>query len=63
MTKWEYKTVKFERKGLFSAKIDVDAELNRLGEDGWEMISLLAVGAGGMAGSSEFIATFKRPKA
>lgn len=41
--KWEYMTVMFETKGLWTGTLDGQAftdRLNRLGEEGWELVSV-----------------------
>lgn len=42
MDQWEYTTLNFKIGGFLSAKIDqekFEAELNRYGSQGWEMVS------------------------
>jgi len=42
--KWQYKTVKLELKGLHGGKldeVDLDHELNDLGQQGWELVSVV----------------------
>jgi hypothetical protein len=66
MQKWEYITAKMDTKGwLVGGVLDTsafDALLNRLGRDGWELVSAFdtnqAYGA-----SREAVAVFKRPLA
>jgi hypothetical protein len=66
MKRWEYMTVKLDTKGwLMGGVLDTnqfDTLLNRLGRDGWELVSAFdtnqAYGA-----SREAIAVFKRPLA
>ncbi len=64
MEKWEYTTVKFELKG-FSGGIlkveDFDYELNKLGEQGWELVSCFSNNAA-QGYSRDAIAVFKRRK-
>ncbi|MDB6029227.1 MAG: hypothetical protein JWM68_5450, partial [Verrucomicrobiales bacterium] len=41
--KWEYYTVLFEASGWFGGELDgqkFNDRLNRLGEDGWELVSV-----------------------
>jgi hypothetical protein len=52
-------SIKFDRKGVFKAKFDPDAELNRMGADGWELVSMYTAGAG-VNSADELFATFKR---
>ncbi|MGG1661446.1 DUF4177 domain-containing protein [Brevibacillus sp. NRS-1366] len=42
MEKWEYRTIKFQTGGFFGGKLDTnefEAMLNKMGEQGWELIS------------------------
>jgi hypothetical protein len=41
--RWEYKVIKFSKRSFFSGTIDpeaFEAELNNLGRDGWELVSV-----------------------
>ena len=65
--KWEYKTVKvstgrktFVGKGVVD-EVRLDAVLNQLGNEGWELISLLSSNYG-FGATYEVVATFKRQK-
>ena len=64
MQKWEYQTIKLNTKGIFGGILDTmtfDGMLNRLGNDGWELVS--AFDTNEVYGSSrEAIAVFKRPR-
>ncbi len=64
--KWEYQTVKLNVVGGWNLSgIDFDADVvqeftNRLGQQGWELISAFTINAG--AGhSKEVVFIFKRP--
>lgn len=46
MVRYEYKTIKFDRKGLFKAKFNPDEELNRYGAEGWRVVTTYTAGAG-----------------
>lgn len=65
MQKWQYKSVEIDvSRGLFGG--DFSAEnlqtyLNTLGEEGWELISIVDLNAG-RGGSSSIIVTLKRPR-
>ena len=64
MDRWEYRTIKFKLKG-FSGGIleteDFNYELNRLGDQGWELVSCFTSnGANGY--SRDAVAVFKRRK-
>lgn len=42
MQKWEYRTFRVEARGMFKSKVDaeeVQAKLNHLGAEGWELIA------------------------
>lgn len=64
MEKWEYQSIKLETEGLMGGIVkvkDLDYELNRLGEQGWELVSCFSTNeANGR--SREVIAIFKRKK-
>jgi hypothetical protein len=63
MTKWEYQTLKVEPGGWFGGKVDTDdlrAEMNRMGAEGWELVSAFDT-ASGQGASREVVAIFKRP--
>ncbi|MED5098651.1 DUF4177 domain-containing protein [Niallia circulans] len=61
MATYEYKTIKFDRKGVFKAKIDPDAELNKLGAEGWKVVTSYTAGVGG-GSSDEIFYTLMREK-
>ncbi|KAJ52696.1 hypothetical protein BD780_001622 [Clostridium tetanomorphum] len=64
MEKWEYNTIKVELKGLAGGILkteDFNYELNKLGEQGWELVSCFSTNAGQGYGR-EAIAVFKRRK-
>jgi hypothetical protein len=63
MAKWEYQTLKVEPGGWFGGKVDTDdlrAELNRLGQEGCELVNAFDT-AFGQGASREVVAIFKRP--
>lgn len=68
MEKWEYKIINPEVKGWVDKRIDPESEqqLNELGNQGWELVSIahLTSGAGGGWGgdTKTFIFIFKRKK-
>ncbi|KAA0547584.1 DUF4177 domain-containing protein [Bacillus sp. BGMRC 2118] len=39
MDKFEYKTVNFESKGFLKSKITPEEEMNKLGAEGWELVT------------------------
>ena len=60
--KWEYKTVKFDVAGWWAPNVDphkLDAELNRLGAEGWELVSAFDTNWSHGA-SRDVVAIFKR---
>jgi hypothetical protein len=64
MEKWEYKTIKFQTGGFLGGKLDTDefeSMLNKMGEQGWELISCFDTSLGHGA-SRDVIAVFKRKK-
>ena len=60
--KWEYKTIKLVTDEFAGHKLDeneLDEHMNRLGEQGWELVSAFDTNQG----NGEFmVAVFKRPK-
>lgn len=64
METWEYLSLKLETKGFLGGKFDtqeLDSQLNRLGEEGWELVSCFATNKG--YGESRYvIAVLKRRK-
>jgi hypothetical protein len=64
LEKWEYRTIKAELKGFLGGILkieDFDFELNKLGEQGWELVSCFVTNAA-EGYSREAIAVFKRRK-
>ena len=65
MQKFESHLQKYDATGFWGGKVDLakmDIEFNRLGRDGWELVSIFDTNAG--HGESRWIvATFKRPMA
>lgn len=62
--RWEYATVLIDVKGWVSAKVDRDAtnaELNRYGAEGWELVNAFDVNDGN-GRTSNIVAIFKRPR-
>jgi len=61
--KWEYQTVKLNVAGTWGVKFDVDETqnfTNKLGAEGWELVSTFAVNDG-TGRSKEVVFIFKRP--
>ncbi|MGH9379188.1 MAG: DUF4177 domain-containing protein [Thermoanaerobaculia bacterium] len=61
MTQWEYKIINVRSENY---RLDPNAagELNRLGEEGWELVSITSVNF--KSGATDNIAfVFKRPRA
>lgn len=64
MEQWEYKTLKIKTGGFLGGKVDeqeFEEELNRLGLDGWELVSCFDTNVQGQ--SRDVIAVCKRRKA
>lgn len=64
MEKWEYTSIKVETRGFMGGILDLsdfDHQLNRLGEDGWELVSCFTTNQG-QGFTRETIAVFKRRK-
>lgn len=62
MEKWEYQTIKIETKGIMGGILEIenfDYQLNRLGEQGWELVSCFTTSTG-QGSSREAVAVFKR---
>ncbi|WP_434521215.1 DUF4177 domain-containing protein [Halorubrum sp. AS12] len=65
MAEWEYKIVELSKKGLFDSPQPTEAELNELGERGWELATALTKSKTGLSGrpsgrTNKLV--FKRPK-
>jgi len=62
--KWQYKTLKLRATGLLGGKIDesqLDAMMNELGSDGWELAA--AFDTNELYGDTrDVVVLFKRPK-
>lgn len=58
MKKFEYKIFSVEKKGLLKQKKSPDEELNKLGQEGWECVSVYAPVSAGT--STEISYLFKR---
>ena len=64
MEKWEYLSIKFETSGVLGGILDISElnnELNKLGEQGWELVSCISTNAG-YGKSREVITVLKRKK-
>jgi hypothetical protein len=62
--RWEYKSVHLEVAGWLGPNVEparLDAELNRHGDAGWELVSAFNVNEGA-GGTSAIVALFKRPR-
>ncbi len=59
---WQYKVEHVEAKGLFGGKVEdnvVEDRLNRLGAEGWELVSTAST-TGDFGGTQKVIFIFKR---
>ncbi len=57
---WEYKTIQFNRRSFISGRVDpvyVNAKLNELGREGWELVNVENMAGWGMPA---VLAVFKR---
>lgn len=64
MDKYEYKTFRYDTKGLWGGKVETDQfemALNRFGDDGWKMVSSFTT-AQSYGSSRSVICIFKRKK-
>ena len=65
-TRWEYVTFKLDvDRFVLGPRIepgDVSQHLNRFGEEGWELVSMIDVNAG-EGRTCDLVAVFKRPAA
>lgn len=62
MKQWEYRTVKYKTGGFLGGKIDeqeFEDMLNKLGYEGWELISCFDTSLG-QGASRDVVAIFKR---
>lgn len=62
MKKFEYKTLKTREKGFWSSKVDADeleAYLNKLGREGWELVSSFETNTY-QGSTNEIVLIFKR---
>ena len=65
MGSWEYRTIKVKTKGFLGGKVDLDeleGELNRLGQEGWELVSTFETNMSDGV-SREVVCIFKRKAA
>ena len=63
--KWEYRLEKYSMAGFLSKSLDESSvinALNRLGDEGWELITIEGKNIG-FGETNEIIAILKRPKA
>lgn len=61
---WEYQTLKVLPGGFFGGKVDEDellAALNRMGSEGWELVSVFDTSYG-QGRSREIVLILKRPR-
>ena len=61
--RWEYRTVQIDVGSWLGPNVEpdaIDAELNRHGEEGWELVSALDVNAA-EGSTTAIVALFKRP--
>jgi len=61
---WEYKTITLATKGFWGGKLDVgklDAFMNNLGADGWELVTGFDTNKG-YGETRDVVVLFKRPR-
>lgn len=64
MERWEYTSIKVETKGFMGGILDIEDfnyELNRFGEQVWELVPCLTTSSRHSA-TKEVVAVFKRKK-
>lgn len=64
MEKWEYVSIKVETKGFLGGILEIEnfnRQLNKLGEEGWELVSCFTTNHG-EGTTREAVAVFKRKK-
>ncbi len=64
LERWEYTSIKVETKGFMGGIVDIEDfnyELNKFGEQGWELVSCLTTNSG-QGTTRELVAVFKRKK-
>jgi hypothetical protein len=62
--RWQYKTIKLATTGLMGGKLDageLDRQLNELGRDGWELMTVFDTNQGS-GQSRDVVAVLKRQK-
>lgn len=62
--KWEYRTIKLATTGFAGGKLDelkLDALMNQLGAEGWELAAALDTSQG-YGATRDVVCVFKRPK-
>mgnify|MGYP006144349521 CR=1 FL=1 len=62
--RWEYRTVSLPLSGFFGPKVkpdEIDAALNGLGHEGWELVNAFDINSG-HGHSSGMVGIFKREK-
>ncbi len=63
--RWEYKTVKLATTGFMGGKLDelkLDALMNQLGAEGWELVSAFDTNSVCYGATRDVVAVFKRPR-
>ena len=64
MDKFEYKVISYDTKGFFGGNVDtgeLEKRLNKLGNDGWEMVSSASTNQS-YGSSKSLVFIFKRKK-
>ena len=64
MERFEYKVVTFDTNGFFGGNVDtmqIESQLNQLGNEGWEMVSCTSTNQS-YGASKSIVCMFKRKK-
>ena len=64
MERFEYKVVTFDTNGFFGGNVDtmqIESQLNQLGNEGWEMVSCTSTNQS-YGASKSIVCIFKRKK-
>ena len=65
MERWEYKSIKMETTGMMGGVVDtetLDSQLNALGAEGWNLISVFDTNMAVNGASREVVAVLKRSR-
>ena len=60
--KWEYMSLTINFEGRIMRQEKFSADLNKLGDEGWELVQILMTGDDYFSSHNAKVALFKRPK-